>query len=309
MSTQALPRLLGDADLRHRMRWWASALAAAALIVALLLDGYSYYTLPLAERVREATHARFRPSGTLGLKLGVISAILFLCIYLYPIRKRWAWLRSIGNTRNWLDFHILMGVVAPVLVTLHSSFRFHGLAGIAFWIMWTVTLSGFVGRYFYGQIPRHVTAAEMNLEEIERTSEEVKARLREQQLFTEKELETVLQMPDREAIGSMSLFSALWTMFTLDMRRPWRVSRLRRRSMSVAQRVLSLGGLLRLGGHDLEQVISLVRKQAWISTKVQFLGRTQQVFHLWHVVHRPFSYSFAVLVLIHIGFVIALGYL
>jgi hypothetical protein len=39
-----------------------------------------------------------------------------------------------------------------------------------------------------------------------------------------------------------------------------------------------------------------------------FLERVQQVFHLWHVVHRPFSYSFVALVAIHITVVLLLGY-
>jgi hypothetical protein len=31
--------------------------------------------------------------------------------------------------------------------------------------------------------------------------------------------------------------------------------------------------------------------------------------HLWHVVHRPFSYAFALLASIHIPIVLLLGYL
>jgi hypothetical protein len=40
-----------------------------------------------------------------------------------------------------------------------------------------------------------------------------------------------------------------------------------------------------------------------------FLSRSQQVFNLWHIVHRPFSYAFAVLACIHIVTAILLGYL
>jgi hypothetical protein len=32
------------------------------------------------------------------------------------------------------------------------------------------------------------------------------------------------------------------------------------------------------------------------------------VFHLWHVVHKPFSYAFAVLAILHIVLQFALGY-
>jgi hypothetical protein len=52
----------------------------------------------------------------------------------------------------------------------------------------------------------------------------------------------------------------------------------------------------------------VAREEAALSKRILFLSRTQQVFHLWHVVHRPFSYTFAVLVLIHIGVVLMMGF-
>jgi len=76
-----------------------------------------------------------------------------------------AWLGRQGNPRHWLDFHVLMGIAAPVLVTFHSSFKFSGLAGVAFWIMVIVALSGFVGRYIYAQIPRSLGFAEVSLKD------------------------------------------------------------------------------------------------------------------------------------------------
>jgi len=41
---------------------------------------------------------------------------------------------------------------------------------------------------------------------------------------------------------------------------------------------------------------------------LSFLSKTHQVFHLWHVVHRPFSYSFAMLVCVHVGVAVSMGY-
>ena len=73
-------------------------------------------------------------------------------------------------------------------------------------------------------------------------------------------------------------------------------------------RIMSLGGLLPLGNSALESVVRSVGRQIRLSGKVLFLEKTQRLFHLWHVVHRPFSYSFSILVLVHIGFVVYLGY-
>ena len=125
--------------------------------MAVALEGYSFYSLPQMEKARHEAYDLFRPSGEIGIKLGVIGGALFALIYLYPVRKRWPWLRKIGNTKHWLDFHILAGLAAPVIITLHSSFKFNGLAGMAFWIMWTVVVSGVIGKYLYSRVPRLVT--------------------------------------------------------------------------------------------------------------------------------------------------------
>ena len=53
--------------------------------------------------------------------------------------------------------------------------------------------------------------------------------------------------------------------------------------------------------------VSTVREIVKVSKRILFLSRTHKVFHLWHVVHRPLSYSFVVLALIHITVVLLFG--
>ena len=174
---------LFDAEGRHRIRWGVAAFLAVSFLVAVALEGYSFYSLPAVERAHHEAYDQLRPSGSIGLKLGMLGGFFFLLIYLYPIRKRWPWLRKIGNTKHWLDFHVLMGLVAPALISFHSTFKFHGIAGMAFWIMWTVAASGIVGRYFYSQIPRRISAAELSLSEIEEDRAFTAGLLAEQDLF------------------------------------------------------------------------------------------------------------------------------
>lgn len=40
---------------------------------------------------------------------------------------------------------------------------------------------------------------------------------------------------------------------------------------------------------------------------ILFLSKMRQLFKLWHVIHRPFSYSFAALALLHVIVVTVLG--
>jgi hypothetical protein len=78
--------------------------------------------------------------------------------------------------------------------------------------------------------------------------------------------------------------------------------------LSFGAKIFSIGGLLSSGNCDVEQVVRLVKQKASLSKRVVFLGQTQRIFHLWHVIHRPFSYAFVVLAVIHIAVVMGLGF-
>ena len=143
------------------------AVVLACVIVWVVVYGADYYRLPPSGRVFHPKHPDLRPSGRIGLRLGISGLASFLCIYLYAARKRVKRMNKLGKTRNWLDFHIVLGIAAPIFITLHSSFKMNGIAGIAYWIMIAVMLSGIVGRYLYAQIPRSINAAELSMQEMQ----------------------------------------------------------------------------------------------------------------------------------------------
>jgi hypothetical protein len=297
-----------DAEWRHRARLSACWLLMVSLILAVAYQGFPYYRLGMADRAYSPLRPLFRPSGAVGLDLGIFGLCLFLCLFLYPIRKLWPWLGRLGKTKHWLDFHVLLGITAPVIITMHSSFKLSGLAGLAYWIMMAVAISGFAGRYLYAQVPRSLNAAELSLQDMQVLSTRLTEELERQALLRPEEVAPLLRLPDPAVVDRLSVVGALWLMARMDIARPFQVSRLRRRALSAAGVILTLGGLLPSRHLELEHVISSIRRQSWLSAKMLFLKRIQEVFHLWHVVHRPFSYSFAVLVVAHIGVALLLGY-
>lgn len=299
---------LQPGDRRHRALLAALALAAAGFAAFVAWSGYGYYRLPVSQRPFSALHATFRPAGSAGLRLGMLSVFLFACIYLYPLRKRIPFLQRIGKTRRWLDFHVVLGLTVPLIVTLHASLKLHGLIGLAYWIMMAIVVSGIAGRYLYAQIPRTVNAAEVSLQELAGEADSLAAELQRQKVFEAGELEAALALPDRRAVEEMPLLAALAAMAVQDLRRPFRVAALRRKLLTPAERVLTLGGLRASTRGELETVLAAVRSRSWLLAKILFLKRAGEVFHLWHVVHRPFSYSFALIVTAHIVLVMLMGY-
>ena len=159
---------------------------------------------------------------------------MFMLIYLYYFRKRWGWFRN-WSTKNWLDFHIVLGVTAPIIIAFHAAFKFRGIAGMAFWIMVAVALSGVVGRYLYAQIPRRLDAAELSWQELQDEQLGLTQLLAAQKMFSPGELVAAFHVPDVEMVKHKSAAGALLWMFLLDLARPFRVAALRRR-------VLGFGG-------------------------------------------------------------------
>jgi hypothetical protein len=293
----------------HRIRVITAAAAISVVLVGTFVYGTDYYRLELKDRVVSQKHSELRPGGSLGVKLGAVGAFLFCCLYAYPIRKRWKFLQRFGKTKNWLDFHVLFGVSAPLVITLHSSFKLQGIAGIAYWLMMAVMASGFVGRYFYAQIPRRMDAVALTLDEVRDLSSATRNEITKQKIFSDEDLRPVLAASELERTQHMSLLGALCAMVWMDARRPFRVAVLRRHAAeSFKEKLLMVGGLLPSSNRQLEEAVRLVRRQSWLLAKISFLGRTNQIFKLWHVVHRPFSHSFAVLAVIHITLVLLLGY-
>jgi len=297
-----------DTERGHRIRLRLLYVLAVATNLAIFVYGFDYYKLAAIDRPFSPKHHLLRPSGPIGLYLGFMGVALFCGIFLYPIRKHWAWLGQIGSTRHWLDIHILMGLTAPFIIAFHSTLKFRGIAGMAFWIMFAVSASGVVGRYLYGQIPRKVTTTELSRKELQELQESLSQQLAQQNLLPEADLRALLRMPDAERANQLPIFIALPYMMILDVVRMFGVARLRRHSLTAGEKFRTFGGFLRTQNPELEKAIHAAAEEAALSKRLLFLSRSQKVFHLWHVVHKPFSYAFAVLALLHITLQFVLGY-
>ena len=297
-----------DPERGHKQRVLLSWLLALALVLVIGGYGASYYALGAADRPYSPKHELLRPSGPIGIKLGMFGVLLFFLIYLYPLRKKWGWLGRMGNSRHWLDFHVVLGTTAPIVIAFHSTFKFGNIAGMAFWSMLAVTLSGFVGRYLYAQIPRNLNAAELTMKEMLEVEETMRQELAERKLTFGKRMERLYDLPTAEDVQHMPMLVALLYMILIDLKRPFQLSLLRLHSVGLGNWIGSLFGLRRTNDLKLERTIVVAQKQAALSKRILFLSRTQQVFNLWHVVHRPFSYAFAILAVIHICLALSMGY-
>lgn len=274
----------------------AGAFCAAVVIgVFWYLGGWEYYGTPIGRRGYMAAHRLLRPSGSVGLVLGVAGAVAMVCTLPYAARKRWRPLARFGPASKWLEVHIFFGIVGPVLVTLHTAFKFQGVIAVGYWLMMTVWASGFVGRYLYVRIPKSIRGVELSRDEMEA------------ELASAREALSLVSLPAaaREALDEFD------RSVTPAPGRPPGLLDLFFGELRVRTRLFLMRRQLRGAGTNLEVVHAAVTRAAEHATlvrRVAHLQRTRRLFDLWHVFHRPLVYGMFLIVGLHVAIAVYLGY-
>ena len=125
-----------------------------AFLVMILITGVYMLVLLLTKEIPPASELFGHSSGILGFTLMLMTETL------YSLRKRSRGVRW-GRMSLWLQFHIFTGLVGPYMVLLHSSWKFHGLAGVSMLLTMIIVVSGFIGRYIFTRIPRTLDGLEI----------------------------------------------------------------------------------------------------------------------------------------------------
>jgi hypothetical protein len=280
-------------------RPFVSRAVLAFLLVPLLatLAGLPYYRLPLAERLDSPLHPWFRPSGIVGQTAGFVTLALFLFLWLYPIRKRLRFLSWTGSLGRWLDVHVVVGLLVPVIGAVHAAWRFEGLIGLGYGAMLVVALSGVIGRYLYMRIPRARDGLALTREEV---AAERRRLLGEIIGATPLSADVVLRLLAPGAgPASGNLLRTVARMAADDVRRRLAIRRLRK-EWKKARGAPPDRALLR-------RVSGLARREMALSQQIRMLDQTNRVFRFWHAAHRPFAATAFFAVAVHVIVVVALG--
>jgi hypothetical protein len=142
-------------------------IAVITVFIFLGYKGFSFYTLAIEERYFHPLYALLKPSGILGHGLGIIGTLLIIIgVFSYMIRKRTKGFSRFGLMKYWLEFHIFLCALGPVLILYHTSFKFGGIVSVSFWSLVAVVVSGIAGRFIYLQIPHSIEGRALSLQEV-----------------------------------------------------------------------------------------------------------------------------------------------
>lgn len=265
-------------------------------LIGVGLRGFDYYLTPISDRAFLPDHAAMRPSGTYSHGLGIIGAgMISLGVATYSSRKRIRRLWNLGKLSSWLEFHIFLCLLGPVLVVYHTTFKAGGIAAICLWCMLSVAASGLIGRFLYVLIPRNIKGSELTANQINQEFDRLGAALRESEVGM-----NLMKVIDKSfaAVRRPSTFGeTIGTFFQL--------VRMKQRVRHSAKRLLAESHLPHAAARKLYKAAS---SRASLIQRSVILLQVEKLFYYWHAIHLPFTIMMFVTLAVHISVALWLGY-
>ena len=116
-------------------------------------------------------------SSLIGHGLGILGFLLMLGAEVLHTWRKQQKEAKWGKMKTWLQTHIVIGLVGPYLVLLHSAWRLNGVAGVVMLLTFLMVASGFLCYFIYPALPRNIEGAELSLPETEAQIAEVQTKL------------------------------------------------------------------------------------------------------------------------------------
>jgi len=266
------------------------------ITIWLIYRGLPYYNISLEERVFHQDHSFLKPSGTLGHGLGIAGSLFMIIGMLsYMARKRYRFLSRLGLLKHWLEFHIFLCTLGPILILFHTSYKFGGLVAVSFWSMVAVFLSGIIGRFIYIQIPRSIEGRELSLNEVKGMKSDVAEIVKNNYNLDEESYNILVDSIKKKVeLYRKNPFVRYFIKYLDD-----------RKTVKSVSAVLKKN---KLPESEYNKVIALVRDDIRLNRRIERLDTMQNLFKYWHVAHLPFALVMLIIMVIHVGVTILFGY-
>jgi len=268
------------------------------VLILLAINGYQYYSTPIEERFFSLDHSTLKPSGVWGHGFGIIGTLMMIFgVAIYMIRKRFRKLFNLGYLKHWLEFHIFLCTVGPILVLYHTAFKFGGIVSISFWSMVLVVLSGVIGRFIYLQIPRTIQGNEIDMKDLLTMRAELADKLKQEMFFDVRLLNELDELTSSSRYKSINLFESLIFLFKDFFRVRSFLYKLKKNTIRA--------GFSKIRRKEL---INKTQAEIILSRRLGMLRTMQNLFRYWHIAHLPFALIMFVIMIIHVGVTLAFGY-
>ncbi len=286
--------------LAHRIYITLFVAVAMSTVALLIYNGIDYYILSSLDKPFSLKYPLLKPSGLLGHGFGIVGTLMMMIgVFSYMLRKRWKKIFGWGYLSHWLEFHVFMCVVGPILVLFHTDFKFGGIVSVSFWSMVAVVLSGVVGRYIYIQIPRSIAGNELSMQEIDDLNTELTNRLKNEARLSPAIMGKINAfVEDSDKFTNFRFLDGIKSLISIYISLPLDLKRFGKELMS--QQVEP--GVVK------KMVLPLIKAKVVLIRRIGLLRTMQKLFRYWHIFHLPFAITMFIIMLIHVIVTITFGY-
>ncbi|MDR3628184.1 MAG: hypothetical protein P4L45_15180 [Ignavibacteriaceae bacterium] len=264
----------------------------------LTIDGYKYYSAPVEERFFLPQDVLLKSSGFIGHGIGIIGSLLMIIgVASYMLRKRVKVFHKYGFLKHWLEFHIFLCTLGPILVLFHTAFKFGGIVAVSFWSMVAVVLSGVIGKFLYAQIPHTIQGQMVSFNELNSQNENLSHQLRDEFHIPEKILSSIESLSSIQRYKKVNLKTG-FIFITKD-------------SFGIKNVIKNLRNeliLSKMPKKERNTIIKTAKSKLIISRRIGLLHTMQKLFNYWHIVHLPFAVTMFIIMVVHIIVEIVFGY-
>ena len=254
----------------RRARAGAREMPVMAVLSALVL-GYAW---------TQRNEGHITAETGLGYWLGIVGGSLMLALLIYPLRKRLPLLRHLGEIRSWFRWHMILGIVGPVLVILHSNFRLGSLnSRVALITMLIVAGSGIIGRFLYAGIHRGLYGRRSSVRECMEALGPIKAAF-DLPESRRAEIRAELEAYEARRIGERL---SLWRAVLNRLSRPFSRAALRRRIMARLSPTAPLADERPMRDAFEKALKGYLDAVA----RAENFSLYERLFALWHLLHLP----------------------
>ena len=280
----------------HRVFILFIVFVSATAVVAIAVHGFAYYLTPTSSRHFRDDYDRMKPSGDYSHGLGILGAsMIIIGVSTYSTRKRTRALWNLGKLHRWLEFHIFLCLLGPVLVVFHTTFKAGGVAAISLWTMLSVASSGIIGRFLYAQIPKNLQGHELTGAQISGELDRLSAKLSASKVG-ERLTRTIYQgfetLPKPQTI--LEATAAFLKLASLR----WRMYR-------------TVHQMIEGNVHSKQTAKEMHATAAAFASLIQkslVLKQAGKLFYYWHAIHIPFTVIMFITLAAHVIVTVTLGY-
>jgi hypothetical protein len=257
----------------------------------------------VSHQIRRADGKPLYTAGDdVGYYLGLVGGLMMLALLSYPLRKYLQSFRGLGAVRHWFSVHMYLGLLGPILIIAHSTFRLASTnAAVALFCMLLVAGSGIVGRFIYVRIHRGLHGEKLTFKDLQSKAGFESDEMHSKFHFVPDVERRLTEFQAYAMAENLGFANNALRLFTLGMRRRIVYQQC---AMELRQVMQERAQIRRWDREKyrrrLGRAVALVDQFLSSVQRVSQFSLYDKLFRLWHVAHVPLVYLLVLSAIAHV---------